>query len=56
MVFRQPDAPTMVESHGFNFVSDPVAAGTTHTATIQWSGQNARSGCVSDRSLIVLHK
>jgi hypothetical protein len=48
---RAGGAPNEIETHGFNFVSDPLAPGT-HTATIQWAG----GSCVRNRSLIVLHK
>lgn len=44
------------ETHGFNFVSDPVAPGL-HVARIQWrAGGQGTQGCVADRSLIVMHK
>jgi hypothetical protein len=42
------------ETHGFNFISDPMAPGT-HKATIQWATQLG-TACVFNRSLIVLHK
>jgi len=47
--------PQQTESHGFNFVSDPLAPGM-HTATIQWADNGAGPYCVRVRSLIVLHK
>jgi hypothetical protein len=46
--------PQQTESHGFTFVSDPLAPGT-HTATIQWAANGAGPYCVRVRSLIVLH-
>jgi hypothetical protein len=42
------------ETHGFNFISDPLAPGM-HTATIQWATAPG-TACVFNRSLIVLHK
>jgi hypothetical protein len=50
---RVPGNGDEIETHGFNFVSDPLAPGT-HTATIQWSATGTL--CATDRSLIVLHK
>ncbi len=47
--------PQQTESHGFNFVSDPLVPGT-HTATIQWADNGQGPYCVRVRSLIVLHK
>jgi hypothetical protein len=47
--------PDEVETHGFNFVSDPLAPGT-HTATIQWRDNGLGPFCATERSLIVLHK
>jgi hypothetical protein len=43
-----------VQTHCFNFISDPVTPGL-HVARIQWSGGTG-STCAFDRSLIVLHK
>lgn len=47
--------PPMADTSGFNFVSDMLAPGT-HTATIQWADNGVGPFCVTDRSLIVLHK
>jgi hypothetical protein len=52
---RESGAPDEVETHGYNFISDPLAPGT-HTARIQWADSGAGPGCTNDRSLIVLHK
>jgi hypothetical protein len=53
---RPTGTPDDLETHGFNFVSDPLAPGT-HTATIQWRGTTTSGQvCVQDRSMIVLHK
>jgi len=46
-------------TNGFNFVSDPLQLGTTHTAKIQWStqtGGNTEQLCIEARSLVVLHQ
>ena len=53
--FRAPGEPDEPETHGFNFVSGTLAPGT-HTATILWADNGAGPGCVTVRSLIVLHK
>jgi hypothetical protein len=42
-------------THGYNFVSDQLTPGT-HTAKIQWHDNGVNSGCVSNRTLIVMHK
>lgn len=42
------------ETHGFNFLSDPLSPGL-HVARIQWR-TNTLQDCVRARSLIVLHK
>jgi hypothetical protein len=44
-----------VETHGFNFISNPLAPGT-HTATIQWRDSGEGPWYASRRSLIILHK
>jgi hypothetical protein len=46
-------------TNGFNFVSDPLQQGTTHTAKIQWATQtagNIEELCIEARSLVVLHR
>lgn len=50
--FGEPDEG---ETHGFNFVSDPIAPGA-HTARIQWISSLPTEVCVGDRSLIILHR
>jgi hypothetical protein len=53
---RAADVGSAAQTHGFNFVSSPLAPGT-HTATMQFRSETAaRRVCVGDRSLIVLHK
>jgi hypothetical protein len=42
-------------THGFNFVSNALAPGP-HTAKIQWHDNGVNFGCVTNRSLIVMHK
>jgi hypothetical protein len=42
-------------SHGFNFQSEALAAGS-HTARIQWRSFDGSEICVGPRSLLVLHK
>jgi hypothetical protein len=42
------------DTHGFNFVSDPLPPGQ-HFAFIQWASSSGQA-CVEERSLIVLHK
>ena len=51
---RPSAAPFAFETHGFNFVSDPVTPGT-HFLAIQWRTSGGQ-GCIHNRSLIVLHK
>ena len=52
---RGAGEPDEVETHGFNFVSDPLAPGT-HTAKIQWRHDSQPAACSEERSMIVLHK
>ena len=52
---RPSGEPNVVETHGYNFVSEPLAPGT-HTATIQWADNGAGPSCIGRRSLIILHK
>jgi hypothetical protein len=40
---------------GFNFVSNTLSAGT-HTASIQWFTAADSTTCMTNRSLVVLHK
>ena len=55
-VAQRPSAnPFGFETHGYNFVSDPVTPGT-HFLAIQWRDNTFGSGCVGNRSLIVFHK
>jgi hypothetical protein len=42
-------------THGFNFVSDQLSPGT-HTAKVQWHDNGVNFGCITQRSLIVMHK
>jgi hypothetical protein len=51
---RVANAPDEEETHGYDFVSAPLAPGT-HTAMIQWRDNDVGSGCVVWRSLVVLH-
>jgi hypothetical protein len=55
LAFRPAGEPFQSGTHGFNFVSEPLAPGT-HTATIQWQSAGGGQVCVDERSLIVLHK
>jgi hypothetical protein len=52
---RSSGEPDEFETHGFNWVSGPLAPGT-HTAKLQWADNGAGPGCVDDRSLIILHR
>jgi hypothetical protein len=52
---RAFDASDETETHGFNFISDPVTPGL-HVARIQWRSPRASQACTFARSLIVLHK
>jgi hypothetical protein len=52
---RPSGEPEEVETHGFNWVSQPLAPGT-HTATIMWRDNGVNPHCVRARTLIVLHK
>jgi hypothetical protein len=56
LVAERPTGVALTDAtHGFNFVSDALAPGT-HTAKIQWHDNGVNFGCVSNRSLIVMHK
>jgi hypothetical protein len=56
LVAERPAGVALIDgTHGFNFVSDPLVPGT-HTAKIQWHDNGVNFGCVTNRSLIVLHK
>jgi hypothetical protein len=43
------------ETHGFNWVSEPLAPGT-HTAVIEWRDTGTAPAYVAPRSMIILHK
>jgi len=56
LVAQRPTGVALTDgTHGFNFLSDPLTPGT-HTAKIQWHDNGVNSGCVANRSLIVMHK
>jgi hypothetical protein len=56
LVAERPTGVALVDgTHGFNFVSDTLFAGT-HTAKIQWHDNGVNFGCVTNRTLIVMHK
>ena len=56
LVVERPCGVSLTDgSHGFNFLSDPPTPGT-HTAKIQWHDNGVNSGCIANRTLIVLHK
>ncbi len=55
LAFRPSGEPDLVETHGFNFISDALAPGT-HTAKILWKSNGAGQVCVRGRTMIVLHK
>ena len=56
LVVERPSGVSLTDgSHGFNFLSDPLTPGT-HTAKIQWHDNGVNSGCIANRTLIVLHK
>lgn len=56
LVVERPTGVSLTDgSHGFNFLSDPLTPGT-HTAKIQWHDNGVSSGCITNRTLIVMHK
>jgi hypothetical protein len=40
---------------GFNFITNKLRPGVTHTLTLQWHSAHGNQVCVDERSLIVLH-
>lgn len=49
------DAGSSVDqTNGFNFITDNLAPGVTHTLTVQWASVSGGSICVDERSLVVL--
>jgi hypothetical protein len=44
-----------VSTHGFDYVTSPLAPGT-HTAEIEWRSTPGGQICVTRRSLVVMHK
>jgi len=41
---------------GFNFITDRLKNGTSHTVTIQWASVFGDSICVDERSLAIFHR
>jgi len=49
------DAGSVIdETNGFNFITNKLKPGVTHTLTLQWASVGGGSICVDERSLIVL--
>jgi len=56
LVVERPTGVALTDgSYGFNFLSNPLTPGT-HTAKIQWHDNGVSFGCISNRTLTVLHK
>jgi hypothetical protein len=52
MFFNSGD--TVLETHGFNFVSAPLAPGP-HTATIEWADNGVGPVCITNRVMTIQH-
>jgi hypothetical protein len=56
LVAQRPAGNSLTDgTHGFDFISNSLTPGT-HTAKIQWHDNGVNSGCVANRTLIVMHK
>ena len=56
LVAQRPSGVSLTDgTHGFDFLSNSLSPGT-HTAKIQWHDNGVNSGCVTNRTLIVMHK
>jgi hypothetical protein len=42
------------QTNGFNFITNKLSPGVTHTLTLQWASVGGNQVCVDERSLIVL--
>ena len=56
LMAQRPTGNSLTDgTHGFDFVTDPLTPGT-HTAKIQWHDNGVNQGCITNRTLTVLHK